>query len=308
MRVVVVGAGVIGLSAAVLLAEAGNEVEVRSAEDPADTTSSIAAALWYPYRAAPRDRVLSWGTRTYAALVDLAGRDPAAGVRLLTGRELLREPAARPWWAAAVPDLEPVRDAPAGYAGGWTFTAPVVDMSRYLPWLQARLESAGGVLVRRRLAALPDDADLVVHASGLAARELAGDDSVTPVRGQVVLLEQVGLDQWALDEAAVTYVVPRERVVVVGGSDEEGSDDRVVDPAQATAIHRRGVALVPALAGARVLGTRVGLRPARPTVRLEREDRPGRPPVVHCYGHGGAGVTLSWGCAEEVAGLVATAG
>ncbi|WP_435742097.1 DNA polymerase Y family protein, partial [Nocardioides sp. SYSU DS0663] len=52
---------------------------------------------------------------------------------------------------------------------------------------------------------------------------------------------------------------------------------------------------IPPPAPARVLRTKVGLRPARPSVRLERQGR-----VVHCYGHGGAGVTLSWGCAEEV--------
>jgi D-amino-acid oxidase len=48
------------------------------------------------------------------------------------------------------------------------------------------------------------------------------------------------------------------------------------------------------------VGHRVGLRPVRPAVRLEREGR-----VIHCYGQGGAGVTLSWGCAEEVRELVA---
>jgi D-amino-acid oxidase len=46
----------------------------------------------------------------------------------------------------------------------------------------------------------------------------------------------------------------------------------------------------------------VGLRPARPAVRLEAVPHAGGEPggVVHCYGHGGAGVTLSWGCADDV--------
>jgi D-amino-acid oxidase len=52
---------------------------------------------------------------------------------------------------------------------------------------------------------------------------------------------------------------------------------------------------VPALRQARVLRHKVGLRPVRPAVRLERVGD-----VVHCYGHGGAGITLSWGCADEV--------
>ena len=37
-------------------------------------------------------------------------------------------------------------------------------------------------------------------------------------------------------------------------------------------------------------------------VRLELERR-GSSRIIHCYGHGGAGVTVSWGCAEEVAEL-----
>jgi D-amino-acid oxidase len=71
----------------------------------------------------------------------------------------------------------------------------------------------------------------------------------------------------------------------------------------ATVILERAVELVPELAGAAVLGHKVGLRPARPEVRLEVEQRDDTR-VVHCYGHGGAGVTLSWGCADEVARLV----
>lgn len=309
MRVRVVGAGVVGLSSAVLLAEAGHRVEVLTAQPPEATTSSVAAALWYPYRAHPRDRVIAWGARTYAVLVDLAVHSPEAGVRLRSGTELLRTAAADPWWAEAVPDLRRVRTVPDGWADGWTFTAPVVDMSAYLPWLQQRLVAAGGRVARRRLASLAEastdgTADVLVHASGLGARELVGDDSLHPVRGQVVAVEQWGLTEWWLDGSGLTYVVPRQHEVVVGGSDEEGSEDLRIHDAQAEQIMSRAAGLVPELASARVLRHRVGLRPGRPVVRLEREERADGPPVVHCYGHGGAGVTLSWGCAEEVRSLV----
>ena len=93
-----------------------------------------------------------------------------------------------------------------------------------------------------------------------------------------------------------TYVIPRSRDIVVGGTEDAGEWDRTRDPDTAADILRRGTALVPALAGARVLRHKVGLRPARPETRLERVGE-----VIHCYGHGGAGVTLSWGCADDVA-------
>jgi D-amino-acid oxidase len=122
----------------------------------------------------------------------------------------------------------------------------------------------------------------------------------------VVRLSQIGLDTVWLDASGVTptYVVPRSADIVVGGTDEEGSWELRPDPATAADIMARATALVPSLATARVLGHRVGLRPGRGSVRLERQERRRASPVIHCYGHGGAGVTLSWGCAEEVAALV----
>ena len=149
------------------------------------------------------------------------------------------------------------------------------------------------------LAALPQTEDVVVNCSGLGSRRLAGDLDVHPVRGQVVLVEGVDLDRWWLDAAGPTYVVPRAGTVVVGGTDEDGDWSRTPSPETAADILRRATRLVPELAGARVVAHRVGLRPVRPAVRLEAEGR-----VVHCYGHGGAGVTVSWGCADEVARLV----
>jgi len=299
-RVIVVGAGVVGLSCAVRLLEAGHRVDVLARDLPLETTSAVAAALWYPYRALPQDRVTAWSATSYDAFRALAG-DDGTGVRMLPGTEVLHEPRADPWWVGAVPALERIRVN--GYPDGWTFTAPVVEMPVYLRWLAARVEALGGTITRSNLGRLPGSGEarppfLVVNCAGIGSRLLAQDLTVTPVRGQVVLVEQTGLDCWWLDESGPTYVVPRSRDIVVGGTDDEGDWSRTPDPETADRILARAVALVPELAGARVLQHRVGLRPVRPSVRVERVGD-----VVHCYGQGGAGVTLSWGCADEVTRL-----
>lgn len=290
-RVIVVGAGVVGLSCAVRLLEAGHRVDVVARDLPRETTSAVAAALWYPYRALPQDRVTAWSATTYGVLADLAAEEDGCGVRMVPGTEVVAPGTPDPWWAGAVPDLE-------RHPQGWGFVAPVVEMPLYLDWLHRRVETLGGTVTRLNLRVLPDGGDLVVNCCGIGARLLAADASVVPVRGQVVVVDQLGLDRWWLDGSGPTYVVPRSRDIVVGGTDEEGDWSRTPSPETARAILERAGELVPELALARVRRHRVGLRPARPVVRLEREGR-----VVHCYGHGGAGVTLSWGCADEVATL-----
>lgn len=294
----VVGAGVVGLTCAVRVAEAGHRVDVLARELPRETTSVVAAALWYPYLALPQDRVTRWAAHTYDVLAGLAA-DPRSGVRMLAGTEVLRAPSAEPWWRSAVPTLSRVDDLPDGFADGWTFVAPVVSMPAYLDHLADRLHAAGGTLTRMALGALPEGADAVVHCAGLGARLLGADPTVTPVRGQVLYVELPGLDRWWLDSGGSTYVVPRADEVVVGGTEEPDVWDRTPSPATAERVLDRAAVLVPELRGARVLRHKVGLRPARPAVRLEREGD-----VVHCYGHGGAGVTLSWGCADEVLDLL----
>lgn len=296
-RVIVVGAGVVGLSCAVRLLEAGHRVDVVARDLPLETTSAVAAALWYPYRALPQDRVTAWSATSYAVFEGLAA-DEGTGVRMLTGTEVLRTPQPDPWWRPAVPALDRETALPPGYADGWTFVAPVIDMPVHLRWLVSRVEELGGTLTRMNLSALPDDGSLVVNATGLGARHFGADPSVVPVRGQVVVVEQVGLDRWVLDGSGLTYVVPRAAEIVLGGTDVEGEWSRTPDPEVAEQVLHRARALVPELEGARVVRHKVGLRPARPEVRLERVGE-----VIHCYGHGGAGVTLSWGCADDVVGL-----
>jgi D-amino-acid oxidase len=198
-------------------------------------------------------------------------------VRLRTGHELFREEQPDPWWRDAVPALDrvPPSALPAGFRDGYLLRVPVLDMSVHLPWLVARL-AAVDVTVRVQaltdLASASPDADVVVDCAGLGAAALASDADLTPVRGQVVVVEQVGVEQWLLaqdDAAALTYVVPREHTVVLGGTADVGATSTSRTRRTARDVVERCAVLVPALRRARVLEHKVGLRPVRPAVRLE---------------------------------------
>ncbi|MDQ3453644.1 MAG: FAD-binding oxidoreductase [Actinomycetota bacterium] len=183
------------------------------------------------------------------------------------------------------------------------FTVPVIEMPVYLGYLVTRLRRAGGVIQQRWIAALDEARTIcpvVVNCAGLGAGALARDATLSPIRGQVVRVANPGLTRFLLDDhhpQGVTYVVPRSRDVVLGGTTQQGSSDLRPEPETAASILRRCIALEPALEGVEVLGHAVGLRPGRPAVRVEVEALPGGGYCIHNYGHGGAGVTLSWGCA-----------
>ena len=315
VRVTVLGAGVIGLTTAVSLLEAGCSVRVVSDAPVSATTSSLAAAVWFPTHVGPPDRVASWGAYTYNMLADQA----ASGVPGVVMREslaLYREPPGEPGWLASVGPVRPATasELPAGYSHGLRFTAPLVEMPVHLPWLVEQVLSRGGEMQTRRIESLArfaaeDDAgDAVVNCTGLAARILANDRSVYPVRGQIVRVTNPGLTLSVRDEGhpgGRAYVHPRSSDCILGGTLDKNCWDTRVDPAAAAAIIARCQDLVPQLAAAKVIEHIVGLRPGRPTVRLEEDQPSGAGPrVVHNYGHGGAGITLGWGCAREVTDLL----
>jgi D-amino-acid oxidase len=309
MRVVVLGAGVIGLTTAVSLLEAGCDVRVVADATVEATTSYIAAGVWFPTHVGPPGKVASWGRRTFEVLAGQA-RDSVPGVIMRESLALYRQPPGRPGWTASVEDLREATPAelPPGYRYGLRFAVPQAEMPLYLPWLMRRVRDQGGEIVERHVTALAELSDAgvraVVNCTGLAARDLAADRSVYPVRGQIVRVTNPGLSLSVRDDlhpAGRAYVHPRAGDCILGGTLEEHRWDTEPDPATAEAIIARCTEIVPSLMDSEVIEHLVGLRPGRPEVRLaENLPQGGGPRIVHNYGHGGAGITLSWGCAEDV--------
>jgi D-amino-acid oxidase len=314
IRVTVAGAGVVGLTCAVRLAEAGFTVDVLARELPLETSSAAGGGLWQARTAtpAPGSDDVRWARATLRELRALA-RDAGeeSGVALTAGHLL------GPDTAAALRDLSDdaglvPESAPApGAATGHRAVLPLVDLDRYLPYLTRRLTAAGGTLTRLALATLPARG-VVVNCTGVAARAMTPDAAVTPIRAQVLRLANPGLTEWWHDTrpGLACWLAPHGDRVVVGGPAEPGEWSPTPEPATAATLHDRAAALVPALRDAAVLGHRVGLYPARANVRVAAERRgTGEEPatVVHCYGHGPAGLSLSWGTADDVLATVRAA-
>jgi len=162
--------------------------------------------------------------------------------------------------------------------------------------------------VKRRLESLEPAlrrAPVVFNCSGLGARTLASDPGVHPIRGQLVHVEDPGVRRILLDEHSeegLAYVVPRGDHCVLGGTAQPHDDDQAARPSETAGIVQRCAQLDPRLRSATRLAEVVGLRPGRASVRVELEPYDGGH-VIHDYGHGGAGVTLSWGCADEAVRL-----
>jgi D-amino-acid oxidase len=309
-HVTVIGAGVSGLTTAVVLAEAGLRVRVIAEEIPG-RTSLAAGAMWGPYLVEPKHKVEQWSRYSLDVFRKLA-TDPATGVRLSSGIEASRHADAPPGWATTLPGFQPCKpDAlPPGFTAGYRFEVPLIDMPVYLDYLRGRLLSAGATLTQTTVTDL-DDPDLgptVVNCTGLGARHLANDTDLHPIRGQHVVVTNPGITEFFSEDTGTSpdllCIYPHGDTVVLGGTAITDRGDLDPDPQAAESILNRCAAVEPRLAAAKVLAHRIGTRPTRSAVRVEPDHRPDGRAILHNYGHGGAGVTLSWGCAQEIEALV----
>ncbi|KAG5857252.1 hypothetical protein ANANG_G00017430 [Anguilla anguilla] len=323
-RVVVVGAGVVGLSTAVCIAEALPSCSVTVLADrfTPDTTSDVAAGIVMggaPIPDIPLQQQHRWFKDTFDHLLEIARSQQAseAGVLLSSGWQIFREVPSerRPFWADDVLGFRFMTDAELKgfpqYKFGQAFTTVKCECPIYLPWLEKRFKRARGLLKKGRVSDLQElchNYDIVVNCSGLGARVLAGDSGVHPVRGQILRVHAPWLKHFIRDSDGHTYIYPGRDSVTVGGTRQVGDWRLAADKGESEAILERCCRLEPSLREAVRLGELVGLRPGRASPCLKKmllETPAGRRvPVVHNYGHAGWGVSFSWGMALEALKLV----
>ena len=309
-KVGIIGAGVSGLSCGIWLARLGFDVQIWSKDNPQELVSSKAGAVWFPFQAEPRALIERLSLDTFNDLVTLAEKYPDAGVAVVKARLIYQDRLSKSdhdFVCGLNPKPIPGEMLPKGYKNGLWVNLPFVDTTVYMPFLAKAFRTAGGRMISRQvqdIAEVSDSVDLLVNCSGLGARELFGDTEVFPIRGQTVLVEKWSDTAFFMDQTdddAPGYIFTRAHDCLLGGTVEPNQGDTTPSDAIHEDILARCAAMAPEVLTAKVLNKSVGLRPGRTQLRLQREDRPnGHPTILHNYGHGGSGFTISWGCARQI--------
>jgi len=348
-KALVVGAGIVGLTTAISLLESDWEKVIIIAElvSP-ETTSDGAAAFWEPFLSMPAERVLKWSKYSWNKYMQIIREENslASGVHLIDGFEFgLEDPSTfePPEWMKLLEHRSATpSEIPEGYTRGIYFVSCMIEMQRFMPWLNIKFRELGGTIEIRKLYHLDEllnhnlNPDVIVNCTGLGSFDLLPDRDIFPIRGQVVKVDAPQVKNFYMASSVarsstfpeassspmfetstatydtqkesrdLVYILPRDDCVIIGGTVEPNNWNIIPDPRKTKEILNHADKLFPGISRARIIGEWVGLRPGRFEIRLEMEPmkQPSGVTLVHNYGHGGGGVTLCWGCAEEIVQLL----
>jgi len=196
----------------------------------------------------------------------------------------------------------PEKDLQADIAVAYDVTVPLIETQIFLPYLKNYVSAKNVKFVEREINSfdeIKNDFDFIINCSALGSQKLCNDKSTIPVRGQVALIETRTDFPIYLDNEKPLYLVPRKDAMIVGGTYEENMYEEKTEPATIEKILGNAYAVFPELKQQKLIGSWAGLRPYRPTVRVEKENN-----IIHDYGHGGSGFTIAFGCAGEVVKLI----
>lgn len=347
-RILVIGAGVVGLTTALCLLQAGFRVTVVANTFSPKTTSNVAGALWewppavcgHHRNPISLKRSKAWCMTSYESFKELSEKSET-GVKRLKSVFFFRHPVmSHPDTAFKMHEIknrlngfrygshlikENSVNPDIGLQDAYEHLAPVVHTDIYLSWLYDQVRQLGGNIVQHTVSGslLEQEVALkqtfgaaaIINCAGLGAQELA-QDAMYPLRGALIRVQNDGRHFPKINKALsitlderdnmqnMIYLVPRGDILLLGGlveKDEWSTDISLENYEPIRQMYQRCLAFLPALKNAKVdieESVRVGLRPGRQAnVCLTTE--PGTT-IIHNYGHGGSGVTLSWGCAVEV--------
>lgn len=308
-NIAIVGAGISGMSVAYLLTKTGYKVTLFAKAFSPNITSNRAAAFWFPYHIRNDKRGIGWCQDSYQYFKSFSDR-PATGVSMQKIVKVLRKGVQEdePVWIEFMPkesfQMLPKDKLPDGFERICEAIVPLIETQIFLPWLQNELVQNGVVFIKKEvpdLKSLSSEYDAVVNCAALGSRELCNDEDIIAVRGQVALLSTSNMSTIYLDNEDMLYVVPRKDAIIVGGTYEENIYEEVTEPGTIEKILARAYNALPELKQHTVIGNWAGLRPYRKDVRVEKEANTN---IIHNYGHGGSGFTLSFGCAGTVVKMI----
>jgi D-amino-acid oxidase len=337
-KIVIVGGGVIGLSCALLLST-DHQVTIVGEKIGVNSDSWKATAIWHVYLVPETKTVLDWAAYTLKVLYDFAKSDSQSGIEIVKGVELFRNSeASYPSWSN-IPSLFKMltEDEISFYNNydnlhlttgeasllkkhpikwGYHIEAPTANMHIYLPWLKKRVIESGIKIIERKITSFEEfttDYDLIINCAGFGSRELARDNNFEVYRGQYFVLKAtanspkvyIGDDD---HPGGMAYMIPRLGEVMVGGCAEKNIESLELTLTWDDTLRRAGL-YVPWLRDCKPTDQArtpvVCIRPSRNTgIRLEIDKDSISIPIIHNYGHGGSGFSLSWGCAESVKTII----
>jgi glycine/D-amino acid oxidase-like deaminating enzyme len=250
--VAVLGSGVMGLSTARLVQEAGFAATIYAAALPPDTTSNIAGGQFHPFGLFRDDDVTLQFKAQFARALDYSWRrfqimvGDDYGIRWLPTYVETGAPDVQP--IANFPPINRVlgpSEHPFPWASTLRYDTMYVETGRYLRQMIRDVQLAGGKIEVRRfaspvdIAALPES--LVFNCTGLGSRELFGDQELRPARGQLAILEPQSEVRYAFT-GGPGYMFPRPDGIVLGGTFELDQWDTTPEPAaiaRILAAHKR---------------------------------------------------------------------
>ena len=309
-QVNIIGSGVIGLTTAVLLSKSGYKVSIYTEKLAQNTTSAVAAAIWFPYNAEPKEKVSKWSAFSYNYYQELANI-PNSGVKFVP-LTVIEKDIKDCWWLEAIPNnnYKKINDTnlPKDCKLGFEILVPFIESAVFLTFLENEFKKFEGKIIHQKINTF-DDLDKtipIVNCSGLGAIELCNDQELFPVKGQIVTVaKQANIQSIILNYPVnktgeeLSYIVVRNNDIVLGGTAINNDFNTKPNPIISQKIIKRCKKIVPDITDTTIIQEKVGLRPKRTSIRLEKESA-----IIHNYGHGGAGFTVSWGCADAVLKLL----